>query len=167
MSSEPVLKVLMVCLGNICRSPTAHGILQKRLVDAGLDTLVSVDSAGTGDWHVGKAPDARATEAAAARNYDLAALRARQVTVDDFARFDYVLAMDNMNIADLCRLSPPEQVHKIQRLLDFVSSSVEEVPDPYFGGEDGFEYVLDLVEAACDGFLLQLKADLDARGHKA
>lgn len=163
MTKESELHVLMVCLGNICRSPTAHGVMEKKLEAAGLSEKVKIDSAGTADYHVGEAPDLRSQEYAAKRGYDLSALSARQVAESDFDRFDYILAMDSMNMANLCRMCPPEQVHKLHMLLDFANADTDEVPDPYHGGDDGFDDVLDLVEAACDGFLLRLRADLDGR----
>ncbi len=153
------VNVLFVCLGNICRSPTAHGIFQQRVETAGLSTLINVDSAGTGDWHIGKGPDARAAAAAARRGYDLSALRARQVSAEDFAQFDYVLAMDRDNLRNLSLIKPEDYSGRLDLFLHFGPyAEVDEVPDPYFGGEEGFEYVLDLVEAASDGLLKDIVA---------
>lgn len=157
MSRERTSAVLFVCLGNICRSPTAHGVLAQRLREQGLEGRVQVDSCGTGDWHVGRPPDARAREAAARRGYDLNDLRARQVTRADFARFDYILAMDASNLADLERLRPEDHSGHLGLLLEFAPHAPRrEVPDPYYGGEDGFGEVLDLVEAAVDGLLEEI-----------
>lgn len=151
------LRILFVCMGNICRSPTAEGILRAKLHTAGLAEAVKLDSAGTGDWHVGKAPDARAIQAAAGRGYDIGDLRARQVAKDDFQRFDLILAMDQDNLAWLEQLRPgagavPELFLARQGL------AVDEVPDPYYGGAAGFERVLDLLESACDGLVAEVAA---------
>jgi protein-tyrosine phosphatase len=140
-----VIRVLMVCLGNICRSPTAEGVLRHKLEAAGLAQAVEIDSAGTGDWHVGHPPDARSQRHAAQRGYDLSALRARRVAEEDFERFDFILAMDQNKLADLQRLRP--QGGGRARLELFAAV---EVPDPYSGGPQGFERVLDLVEAASE-----------------
>lgn len=150
--------VLFVCLGNICRSPTAEGVFRHRLQQAGLADQVRVDSAGTGAWHVGKAPDERARQAAAGRGYDLSPLRARQVRSHDFEDFDLILAMDQSNLQDLQSLCPVEYQHKIRLLLDYADEAAErEVPDPYYGDGDGFQRVLDLVENASDGLLSALR----------
>ncbi len=160
MNASPELSVLFVCLGNICRSPTAEGVLRARLAQAGLEGRVHVDSAGTGSWHVGHPPDPRAIEAAEARGIDLAALRARQVTREDLERFDYVLAMDGANLRDLERLAPG----RAQRFLAFAEGvDVEDVPDPYYGDGDGFARVLDLVEAAADGLVGEIRARIGGR----
>ncbi len=146
------VSVLFVCLGNICRSPTAHGICATRAAGRGI-TAVHIDSAGTGDWHVGKPPDQRATAAAIRRGVDLSELRARTVQSTDFERFDYMLAMDRDNLAQLEAMAPPGCRAQIGLLLDYANASEDEVPDPYYGGDAGFERVLDLVESAVDGFL--------------
>lgn len=151
------IRVLMVCLGNICRSPTAHGVLENLIKNEGLNHLIEVDSAGTGDWHIGASPDARSVAAAAQRGYDLTALRARQVKLPDFERFDYLLAMDRTNLKDLRNLCPQAHRPKLHLLLEFADTSHEAVPDPYYSGEDGFELVLNLVEEACKGFLAHLR----------
>lgn len=148
-------RILMVCTGNICRSPTAEAVLRAKLQAAGLAARVTVDSAGTGDWHVGEPPDARSQRHAANRGYDLASLRARRVAEDDFRRFDFILAMDEDNLADLQRLSPGRGVRARVRLFAHV-----EVPDPYQGGPAGFERVLDLVEAASDAWVEDLTRHL-------
>jgi protein-tyrosine phosphatase len=136
------VSVLMVCLGNICRSPTAEAVLRHRLREAGLGGAITVDSAGTGNWHVGDPPDARSQRHAAKRGYDLSQLRARQVKEDDFHRFQFILAMDQNNMADLTRIAPDRHGAQV-RLF-----AAAEVPDPYTGGPQGFELVLDQVEAA-------------------
>ncbi|MEH6616907.1 MAG: low molecular weight protein-tyrosine-phosphatase [Porticoccus sp.] len=151
------VKVLFVCLGNICRSPTAHGIFESMVADAGLQEHILVDSAGTGDWHIGKAPDGRASAAALSRNHDLSHLRARQVRPEDFLEFDYILAMDNQNLWDLQAQSLPEFNGHLGLFLNFGHSETKEVPDPYSGGKADFEFVLDLVEEAATGLLSHLR----------
>ena len=152
------VSVLFVCLGNICRSPTAQGVFESLAKKAGM-TNVQADSCGTGGWHVGAAPDARATDAAAARGYAIAHLRARQLQAEDFVRFDYILAMDESNLHDVQVMSPPRCQSHIGLFMDFApESAVAEVPDPYYGGEKGFDRVLNLVEAASAGLILALKA---------
>ncbi|MDX1489870.1 MAG: low molecular weight protein-tyrosine-phosphatase [Pseudohongiellaceae bacterium] len=151
------MKVLMVCLGNICRSPTAHGVFQSRVIAAGLENIIEVDSAGTADYHVGSKPDSRSMAVALKNNYDLSAQRARQVCQQDFEQFDYVLAMDRQNLADLRSQCPSAHRSKLFLFLDFGSSKIKEVPDPYYGGDQGFEKVLALVEDAADGLLAHIK----------
>ncbi len=157
---KPVVRVLMVCLGNICRSPTAHSVFAQRVVEAGLQERVQVDSAGTGDWHIGHAPDARSRAAAAQRGYDMSALRARQVRARDFHDFDLLLAMDENNLRDLQRLAPPEHRHKVRLFMDFAELEERSVPDPYYGEAEDFQRVLDLVETAADGLLRHLRQQL-------
>jgi len=154
------MRVLFVCLGNICRSPTAEGVLRRKLLAAGLQQQVEVYSAGTGDWHVGEAPDPRTRQAARARGYDLDALRARQVEPADFKRFDLILAMDKSNLADLQSLCPSGAGAEVDLFLRRYDLAVSEVPDPYYGAGDGFEQVLDLIEQACDGLLLEIRSRL-------
>jgi protein-tyrosine phosphatase len=150
--------LLFVCLGNICRSPTAHGVMLKQVADSGLGERISVDSAGTGDWHIGHAPDARSRAAAQRRGYDLEGLRARQVCSADFRRFDYILAMDRGNLAELQRTAPADATARVELFLGFAQDPpVLEVPDPYYGGAQGFEQVLDLVEAASAGLLAHIR----------
>lgn len=153
---EPV-RVLMVCLGNICRSPTAHAVFQQRVDEAGLQESVLVDSAGTGDYHLGCAPDPRTQAAGAKRGYDLSALRARLVCAHDFETFDMVLAMDENNLRDLRRLCPPGLHHKLQLFMDFAPGAGRVVPDPYYGESEAFEQVLNLVETAADGLLQHVR----------
>ncbi len=142
------MRVLFVCLGNICRSPSAEGVFRQQLQQAGLADLVDVDSAGTGPWHVGKPADSRASAAALQRGYDLSALRGRQVSKADFERFDLILAMDHSNFADLKALQPANSRAELDLYLRRYGLDEDEVPDPYYGGADGFEHVLDLLEQA-------------------
>lgn len=153
-----MVSVLFVCLGNICRSPTADGIMRKQVADAGLQTQVTVDSAGTASWHTGRGPDPRTQAAASLRGYDLSPLRARQVSAADFATFDYILAMDNENLRNLQQLKPANYRGHLGLFLDFAREhSLREVPDPYYGGDAGFELVLDLVEDATRGLLADIR----------
>lgn len=152
------VKVLFVCLGNICRSPTAEGIFQKLVDDAGLSKRIEIDSAGTANWHQGRSPDPRTVAAAKRRNIDLSVLRARAVKTSDFSEFDYVLAMDKNNLADLQALKPADYSGHLGLFLAFgQQTKYLEVPDPYHGGNDGFELVLDLVEDAAAGLLESIK----------
>jgi len=151
-------RILLVCMGNICRSPTAEGVLRKIIKENGLDGFIEVDSAGTHGYHAGEAPDPRAIAAAAKRGYDLKSLRARKVRRDDFALFDLVLAMDRENVANLMEICPPVYHQRIQLFLRFGRNSMEdEVPDPYYGGPAGFEAVLDMAEDAARGLLDHLR----------
>jgi protein-tyrosine phosphatase len=147
-----MVRVLFVCMGNICRSPLAQGVFEDVLRREGLEGEVEVDSAGTGSWHVGSPPDERALSAASLRGVDISSQRARQVRPDDCDSFDYILTMDEDNyymVSSLCRGSAV-----VRPFLDFATDSPErEVPDPYYGGPDGFERVLDLVEEASEGLL--------------
>jgi protein-tyrosine phosphatase len=153
-----MVNVLFVCLGNICRSPTAEGVFTKLVQHEGLGNRIRIDSAGTHAYHVGNPPDARAQAAARKRGVELADLRARKVLADDFEVFDYVLAMDLNNYEDLSEICPPGQEHKLSLFLEFApDASVREVPDPYYGGATGFERVLDLVEQAALGLLEDIK----------
>ncbi|MDR6502630.1 protein-tyrosine phosphatase [Burkholderia ambifaria] len=151
--------ICFVCLGNICRSPTAEGVMRHQVDAAALADRIAIDSAGTGDWHVGEPPDTRAQAAARSRGYDLSALRARQVSAADFERFDLLLAMDEANLAELHRRCPAQHRDKVRLLMEFAPGATEtEVSDPYFGGAQGFEQVLDQVERACAGLLETLRA---------
>lgn len=155
--------VLVVCTGNICRSPTADGVLRRLVREAGLGHLVEVDSAGTHDYHVGEAPDERAQGHARRRGYELGELRARQVKASDFERFDLILAMDRGHLALLGRAAPSEHRHKLRLFMEFADGwSETEVPDPYYGGDAGFERVLDMIEAGARGVLAELRAALRA-----
>jgi protein-tyrosine phosphatase len=160
------VRILFVCAGNICRSPTAEGVMRRLVADAGLDGAVEVASAGTGGWHAGEPPDARATAAAARRGIPLAGA-ARQVTEEDFERFDLIVAMDRENLGELRAIAPGQRARAEVRLLrefDPASAGGEDldVPDPYYGGARGFETVLDLVAAACRGLLDDLRARASA-----
>lgn len=151
--------VLFVCMGNICRSPTAHGVLRHMVTERGLERHIRIDSAGTHDYHPGKPPDSRSQHHAALRGYDLSDLRARQVQASDFERHDLILAMDENNLARLRALCPPTHQAKLGLFAGYCRERLARVvPDPYFGGVDGFEEVLDLVEDACAGLLDQLTA---------
>lgn len=137
--------------------------MRRLVTDAGLGGAIDVDSAGTGDWHLGEAPDPRAQQAAGQRGYDLSALRARQIGADDFRRFDLIVAMDDANVTALQQACPAPQHHKIRLLMDFAPQPADRVvADPYFGGASGFETVLDQCEAACAGLLDALRARLAA-----
>lgn len=159
------LRVLMVCMGNICRSPTAEGVLRDRLQRAGLQPRVAVDSAGTIDAHAGEPPDPRAQRHAAQRGYDISTQRARPVRNEDFGRFHWMLAMDEDNLAWLQRKAPPGCTARIELLMPHARrhTGVQAVPDPYYGNAAGFEHVLDLVEDACDGLLVRLQQELAVR----
>jgi protein-tyrosine phosphatase len=159
-AAKQKFKILFVCLGNICRSPTAEGVFRHLVEKEGLADRVLIDSAGTGEWHVGAPPDSRACKAAASRGYDLTKLRARQVTRRDFETFDYVLAMDDENVHALQRIAPRELRHKIRLFTAFGSKRAAGVPDPYGGGPHGFELVLDLVEDAAQGLLRHVRSEL-------
>jgi len=156
--------ICFVCLGNICRSPTAEAVMRAQVEAAGLSEWIAIDSAGTGDWHVGEAPDHRAQTAAGRRGYDLSALRARQIAAPDFERFDLVLAMDAANLDRLRELCPPALRSRVRLLMEFASAGrVSEVADPYFGGGEGFELVLDQCEDACRGLLAHVCAELTGK----
>lgn len=169
------VRICFVCLGNICRSPSAEGVMAKLVADAGLAGAIELDSAGTGGWHVGDPPDERAIAAAGRRGIDLRHLRGRQVHAGDFAWFDLLVAMDRRNLGDLHDLAPdPELRPRAVLLRSFDPASSRgpggrpadpdrgelDVPDPYYGGPDGFDHVLDLLEAACTGLLDHVRATL-------
>ncbi|MEY4752595.1 MAG: hypothetical protein RJA44_270, partial [Pseudomonadota bacterium] len=152
------IRVLMVCMGNICRSPTAEAVLRHRVRRAGLQDRIEIDSAGTYAGHVGSPPDERSTAHAGRRGYDLTDQRARRIVAHDFSEFDLLLAMDDDNLDALRERCPAELQPRLRRLMDFAPpGSPSVVPDPYYGGEAGFEYVLDLIELACDGLLQYLQ----------
>ena len=155
-----MIKVLFVCTGNICRSPTAEGVFRHMVEDAGLAGRIGWDSAGTESYHVGEAPDARSAVSARSRGYPLDDLRARQVRAGDFEQFDLVLAMDHGHLNHLRRLCPPELTGRVRLFLDYAPwVGTRDVPDPYYGGPAGFARVLDLVEAGCRGLLESLQRE--------
>jgi len=157
------IKILFVCMGNICRSPMAESVFKHHVKQAGLDGSIATDSAGTHDYHVGEPPDRRAQRAASRRGYDLSALRGRQVSRGDFGEFDYLLAMDETNLRALERMCPSRHAHKLKLFMTFsTGEALREVPDPYYGGEQGFERVLDMVEQAAQGLLRHLHGRLIA-----
>ncbi len=153
MSDRP--SVLFVCLGNICRSPTAEAVFRKKVAEAGLD--VHIDSAGTHGYHIGSPPDKRSQQAGIARGYRFDKLKCRRVESDDFGRFDYILAMDESNLKNLKNMAESEHHNKIALFLSYANSDETEVPDPYYGGQRGFELVLDLIEEASDGLITHIK----------
>lgn len=158
MKTEPSVSVLFVCMGNICRSPTAHGVFRKLIEEEGLAGLIDVDSAGTHAYHVGNDPDRRAQATARSRGIDLSDLRARQARSEDFHAFDYVIAMDQENYLSLRGICPAGMEERIFMFLDFAPDLGEsEVPDPYYGGAQGFERVFDMVEAASYGLLQDIR----------
>ncbi len=152
-----------MCLGNICRSPTAEGVFTKFVHEAKLADVITVDSAGTGDYHVGEAPDSRSMKHANKRGYDLSSLRARQVDASDFTKFDYILAMDSNNLSNLQRIAPKNSTAVVDLFLKRFGIQEEEVPDPYYGGASGFEHVIDLVEAGSIKLLEEIKGKLDSK----
>lgn len=158
MKNKPKISVLFVCMGNICRSPTAEAVFRAKVEAAGWGDRILIDSAGTHDYHIGSPPDNRTQLAAKQRGYDLSALRGRQVTREDFKDFDYVLAMDLANLSILQRLRPADSDSHLGLFLAYARShSQREVPDPYYGGAAGFERVLDMVEDAAEGLLAQIQ----------
>jgi len=162
MADEKIIRVLFVCTGNICRSPSAEGLFLHKVAAAGLSDRIKVDSAGTHDYHVGDAPDPRAQEAATKRGYDLSRLRGRQVIRRDFLEFDYVLAMDRLNLKSLKPICPPEQAAKLKLFMEYAPHAEDlEMPDPYGGSDEDFDAVLNLLEAAADGLLAHLRQELE------
>ncbi len=154
MTKKSRIKVLFVCMGNICRSPTAEGAFTKLVQESGLAENIIIDSAGTHSYHVGSSPDNRAQAAARKRGVDLSSLRARQFSVNDFDEFDYIIVMDRSNLRDVLALRESGQESTVKLFLEYAAkASVDEVPDPYYGGDRGFEYVLDLIEDASAGLL--------------
>ena len=156
-----MIKVLFVCMGNICRSPTAEAVFRHQVKAAGMEGEIQIDSAGTHDYHIGEPPDGRAQQAALRRGYDMQDLRGRQVRMQDFETFDYILAMDQDNLARLKRHCPSQHSHKLGLLLQYGEkfSGNAEVPDPYFGGDEGFEEVLNMAEEAGRGLLDYIRGE--------
>lgn len=161
LEATPMVRVLFVCLGNICRSPTAEGVMRRLVADAGLASRIEVRSAGTHAYHVGDGADPRSARAARRRGYDLSAHRARRVEESDFDRYDYVLAMDDENLRHLRALAARvgrEPRAEIRRLLDLAPAvKFDEVPDPYSRGDEGFELVLDMIESAAEALLEDIR----------
>ncbi|MEY2860777.1 MAG: hypothetical protein RL392_1235 [Pseudomonadota bacterium] len=152
------ISVLFVCMGNICRSPTAHGVFRHKVKSLGLHDFVTVDSAGTHNYHPGSPPDERSQEHATKRGCDLSDLRARQIRKSDFETFDHILVMDWDNLSLVQEKCPPQHQKKVRRFTEFCQEfDSPVVPDPYYGGAQGFEHVLDLIEDASEGFLQHLK----------
>ncbi len=159
MNNKEKVGVIFICMGNICRSPTAEAVFRFHVEKEGLADEIHIDSAGTHDYHIGEPPDSRTQRAAKQRGYDMSGLRGRQVGAPDFLRFDYVLAMDEANLSILEGLRPSEGGGHLGLFLEFAERHREkEVPDPYFGGADGFEHVLDLVEDASLGLLKHIRS---------
>lgn len=158
-ATDSKVRVLMVCMGNICRSPTAHAVFEHLVREAQLEDRVEVDSAGTGAWHVGEAPDRRSSAVARERGYLMDEQRSRQVTYGDFEDFDYIMAMDEQNLATLQEACPQPLQHKLALFLSYSSRTEKSVPDPYYSGAQGFDLVLDMVEEASQGLLDHLRRD--------
>ncbi|MCP3999796.1 MAG: low molecular weight phosphotyrosine protein phosphatase [Gammaproteobacteria bacterium] len=153
-----MVSILFVCMGNICRSPSAHGVMRKLLEEEGEGLNIQLDSAGTHAWHINEAPDPRSQQAALAREVDLSDLRARAVEASDFHKFDYILAMDEANLADLDKIRPPGSKALVALMLSYADkAAIQEVPDPYYGAKEGFETVLDMLEEASRGLLTELR----------
>lgn len=153
-----MIRVLFVCMGNICRSPTAQGVFERLVAEAGLAHVIAVDSAGTADYHVGESPDSRSTRAARSRGIDIGHQRARKARPEDFLDFDIVIAMDRANLRNLVHMAGSRGREKLRLFLEFAPLAGEDVPDPYYGDADGFERVLDLCDAAGRGLLAHLIA---------
>ena len=151
-----MIKILVVCMGNICRSPTGEAVLRKKAAELGVD--VEVDSAGTIGFHQGNRPDPRSVSAGQGRGYSFAGIRSRKVTDSDFDKFDYILAADNENLNDLMARCPSDLQHKLSLFLSHGDSAYDEIPDPYYGGDNGFELVLDLIEQAAEQLLRRLSS---------
>jgi protein-tyrosine phosphatase len=157
------MRILFCCMGNICRSPTAEGVFRRALLERAPQLEVHIDSAGTHDYHIGEAPDARARAAAIRRGIDISRLRARQIAPQDFERFDLILAMDEDNVRELTARAPRQYRDRIRLFMEFAPNSPRRaVPDPYYGGEQGFEDVLDMLEEAANGLIDELLARMSA-----
>jgi protein-tyrosine phosphatase len=158
MNKNKPIRILFVCMGNICRSPTAEGVFRKIAREEAPELALEIDSAGTHDYHIGDRPDPRAIAAARARGVDLTPLRARQLDAVDFERFDLLLAMDRRNVSDALAIAPVTGRERLRLFMEYApEASAREVPDPYYGGAEGFEEVLDLVERASRGLLAELR----------
>lgn len=155
-----MIRVLFVCLGNICRSPTAEGVFRDLVAREGLSDVIATDSCGTSGWHIGEPPDERAIGEAGRRGIKLDDLRSRKTADSDFAGFDYIIAMDEKNSSTLINMSPPEYRGKVRLFLSFAPTlGIREVPDPYYGGADGFARVFDMIDAASRGLLAHIRAN--------
>jgi protein-tyrosine phosphatase len=164
----PARSILFVCLGNICRSPIAEGVFRHIAQTAGIADLLRIDSAGLGSWHIGLPPDQRAQDALASHGINIADLRARQVTREDFEVFDLILAMDKSNRAGLLKLAPKQHHDKIRLFMDCAPNfGVHEIPDPFFGDRDGFDYVVQLIDAASRGLVRSITAKPTAQDSQA
>ena len=150
-----ITSILFVCMGNICRSPTAEAVFRHKAQEQGL--TLKIDSAGTQGFHKNAKPDVRSVAAGSARGYDFDGIRARRIAASDFETFDLIVAMDESNLSDLRDMCPMDMQHKIQLFMSFCDSSDSEVPDPYYGGAKGFDYVLDLVEQAAEGLIANMR----------
>ncbi|GAA3978399.1 low molecular weight protein-tyrosine-phosphatase [Allohahella marinimesophila] len=163
-----MMKILFVCLGNICRSPSAEAVFRGLIAEHDLERHYRLDSAGTGDWHVGKAPDPRAVEAAGKRNLDLSSLRARQLAPEDFQAFDAIVVMDNQNFEDVMNLCPSQSLGKISKLSDYARNpDIRAIDDPYYGDDHGFDRMLDSLEDACAGLLERLEVRRNALAERS
>ena len=152
------VSILFVCMGNICRSPTAQAVFESLVKQRGYADRIDIDSAGTHAYHIGEQPDSRSQAAAMVRGIDMSSQRARRVETSDFERFDYILAMDKSNFSDLKRMASPSHRKRLFLFMDFAKEQgIKEVPDPYYGGSHGFERVLDLVESASEGLFAHIK----------
>ncbi len=155
-----MVRVLFVCMGNICRSPTAEGVFHKLVKDRGLESQIRIDSAGTTAYHVGEGPDPRSQQKAKEKGIDISRQRARKVSVRDFSEFDYILAMDHGNLSDLRKLAPQGHTSTVALLCDYAPHiPAREVPDPYYGGRNGFEDVFQIVHAGCEGLLKAIEKE--------
>ena len=153
-----MVRVLFVCLGNICRSPTAEGVFRDLVAREGLSEHIEIDSCGTSDWHIGGQPDDRAHAEAKTRGISLDDLRARQIAPDDFDTFDYVIGMDDHNISELTAQCPKNNVDKVRLFMSFAPAlNMREVPDPYYGGPDGFKNVFEMIGSASEGLLADIR----------
>lgn len=152
------VRVLFVCMGNICRSPTAHAVFRQQVVEAGLSDQIEIDSAGTHGYHIGNPPDARATATARQRGIEMSDLSARQVAATDFTHFDYIVAMDNDNLRLLKASCRQGEQQRLSLMLDWTTGWGDEVPDPYYGGDSGFEHVFDMLTDACGGLLAAISS---------
>ena len=156
------ISVLFVCTGNICRSPTAEGVFRQKVEKASLENIILIDSAGTIAFHTGESPDPRSQQAAKNRGIDLSDLQARPINAQDFDEFDFLIALDRSHLEAMQKQAPENCTAQVRLLMDFASDAdIEDVPDPYYGGPDGFEDVLNLIEDAAEGLLQEVRKDLD------